>query len=75
MPGDRCSEDYASACTLGDHGSGDGLSAEERTGGIDVEGPSELQGRHVDGVDAAYDAGEAEEDVDGAECGGCLFYG
>jgi len=60
---------------LADHGSGDGLGAEECTGGVNVEGSAELEGRHVDGVDAAYDAGETEEYVDCAECGDCLFYG
>ena len=39
---------------------GDGLRAEERACGVDVQGASPLLGRHVDGVLAAYDAGETD---------------
>jgi len=63
-------EEDASAGALFFHLPACCLRAEERAGEIDVVRPTPFVGRHVERGRAAHDAGEAAEDVYGAEDGG-----
>lgn len=67
MCGYTGSEDDATACSLVAELAGDGLRAEKGAGEIDIVGSAPFVGRHVDGVRAADDAGEAEQRRDLAE--------
>ncbi|CRK15708.1 hypothetical protein BN1723_010758 [Verticillium longisporum] len=65
-PADAGREDEAPAAPARDHGPRDGLRAEERARGVDVEGAAEGGGRRVEGRRACDDAGRADEGVDAA---------
>lgn len=63
MSGDGCDKENSTRRVGGDHYFGDGLRAEERASGVDVECSAPFFARHVDGVSTAHDACKTAEDI------------